>query len=354
MNDVYTNLDDMFDTPFQVDVAWFLPDGRHRKDIEAFFIGKNLEDVFKALPELNEYTKIASPGILKRFSVNGKSFVVKSVPPEEIAAQRNELKSSLAIFDTVSKSASTPITHFGFDLEITIPEAIFCTAQGRCLALMQLHPYPTLDEILVRANGDTDTIVGHLGNVRKLYDFFAQHRIFWRDMAPRNILVDQSDLSPRYIILDFEKTQVAVENIDEAEERFWRGAVISEEFLSACGFASVDAVFGDKYDPGTWNENEPQTMTRAEMRREISSIVYLDGERDLTIGAYNRLDKLLAKTRAPLFGMGRGDTSIPARCASSQIIFLGRSMIGCSTRFCSSLNLPAKCERCAMRCTSAW
>lgn len=274
--------------------------------LEYCFDAENLDTLFDRLPELNEYTKVASPGILKRVSANGHSFVVKSALAEDIAAQRNELKSGLAILDAVKKFAPSPIARFGFDLTITVPEAVLCTTAGRIMSVMLLHPFPTLDEILVRSEGRTGTMMGHLENVRSLYDFFSQHGIFWRDMAPRNILVDERHLSPRYVILDFEKTLMDVDDLDVAEKQFWRGAVISEEFLSVCPMEAVAQVFGDKYDPPSWDTEATGNMPRADMRREIESIAYLDEGRNLTVGEYNCLDRLLVATRSPIDDGGDG------------------------------------------------
>ena len=160
------------------------------------------------MAELNDYTRIVSPGILKRTCVEGKSFVVKSVPPADTEAQRNELKSALAILEVVNRLAPSPATRLGFDVTVTVPEAACRTRTGRILSVMPLHPYPTLDAVLVRYEGGPDDMSEHLENGRALYDLFSRHGIFWQDMAPRNILVDGRRAPPRYVILDFEKTRM--------------------------------------------------------------------------------------------------------------------------------------------------
>jgi hypothetical protein len=296
---LFKKLDDVFNTSFQAG-SWYLPDGLYQDTLESQFSGQNLDQLFHELPELNEYTKVASPGILKRICVNGKSFVVKSVPTEDLAAQRNELKSGIAIFETVRKLAPSPITKFKFDLEITVPEAIFCTNTGRILSVMQLHPYPTLDEVLIRSSIDKQSMLEHLKNIRTMYDFFSSQGIFWRDMAPRNILLDEGNLSPRYIVLDFEKTQIGVKDLSVAEQKFWRGAVISEEFLSACGEEMALKVFGDKYDPSSWDVENTEFIARVDMRREIECIVYVNDTRNISVGEYNLIDMRLAATRSPI------------------------------------------------------
>ena len=72
-------------------------------------------------------------------------------------------------------------------------------------------------------------------------------------MAPRNILVDQRNITTRYIIIDFEKTISISDEKTYKEIDFWRGAVLSEEFSSMCSFDELYLIFGDKYNPKLWD-----------------------------------------------------------------------------------------------------
>ena len=148
---IYREMEELFDSIFEAEGIWFSPQGSHRNELEHYYYlsDRDMETLFDQLPELNRYTRIASPGILKRFSVNGRHFVVKSVSAEDMGAQLNELKSGRAIFDTITQFAPSPITYFGFDLLITVPEAVLCTKSGRIMSVMELHPFRTLDEILL-------------------------------------------------------------------------------------------------------------------------------------------------------------------------------------------------------------
>ena len=70
---------------------------------------------------------------------------------------------------------------------------------------------------------------------------------------------------------------VGVNDLSEAEEKFWRGAVISEEFLSVCSPEIVAEVFSDKFDPASWDMLAGGEMPREGMRREIESMVSCNG-----------------------------------------------------------------------------
>lgn len=294
------DVETFLDSPIHSGETWYSPQGSYRKELESFFADRDMEILFDQLPELNRYTKIVSPGILKCACVSGQRFVIKSVPPGEVEMQLNELKCGFQVFNAIDKFAPSPITLFGFDLSITIPEAIVATRTGRMMSVMLMHPFPTLDEVLMRIGDEEDRMLGHLRNVRRLYDFFSSHGIFWRDMAPRNILVDERHLCPRYVLLDFEKTRVSVNYTNDIEKEFWRGAVISEEFMSVCGEQAVAQVFSDKFDPSSWNTEEKGQMPSENMRREVECILNSHGERSPTVGEYNCLDRYLIKTRSPI------------------------------------------------------
>lgn len=306
MTAIYRDLDEMLGASLASDAIWFLPEGRHRDELERYFTTRDPETLFGRMAELNDYTRVVSPGILKRACVKGKPFVVKSVPAEETAVQHNELKSALAILDVVNRLAPSSVARLGFDVTVIVPEAVCRTRTGRILSVMLLHPYPALDAILIRCEGRPDDMREHLENIRTLYDFFSHHGIFWQDMAPRNILVDGNHASLHYVILDFEKTRTDVGDLAAAETGFWRGAVISEEFLSVCGTQAVAGIFGDKYDPSSWDTLSTEIMPGEAMRREIACIVRHNAGRAVTVGEYNRLDRLLAATRPPVRdGSGR-------------------------------------------------
>ena len=298
---IYKNIDEILDTNFDANGVWFSQSSDYACDIERVLIDENLDEFFENLPELNDYTQIACPGILKATFLGQQGFVFKSAGRDGIAAQRNELATALHIAEIMHRFAPSPITNFDFDVDICVPEAIFCTEQRRFYSVMKLYPYPTLDEILITDPFSADAHSKHLLNVRALYEFFATHNIFWADMAPRNILVDSTNQSPRYIILDFEKTQTNVKNVNQAKKDFWRGAVISQEFASVCSQDLIDEVFGDRYRPDEWDFDDESSMPVSEMRNEIAAIVRHIPDETVTRGRYNKLDRVLVSTRAPLW-----------------------------------------------------
>lgn len=297
--------------PDVTNVRWFNSDPCASKLQSSFLKTSDIGSLFAKLPELSGYTAIASPGILKRLIIGDMVFVLKSVPIAEISAQKNEITSSIFIRDCMNDHAPSPISIFGFDVEIVAPEAFFGTLDGRIVTVMQYHAFPTLDEILL-TEANPSKKLKYLQDVRSLYDFFSSYGIFWKDMAPRNILVDRRNLTTRYIILDFEKTKLLeIDHVDE-ELAFWRGAVLSEEFVSSCGLSLVNRVFGDKFDPTQWDFADKEELHLSHIRREILAIVTFDGTEHLQRGEYNLLDRQLIKTREP-FVRANGEICFPGK-----------------------------------------
>lgn len=280
-------------------IVWASSDGLERAFRQWIASYPILKDFFVTLDELNDFTRIVSPGILKKVKIEWAYYVIKSTTHIDDKVQINEIARAFDIQKLLLKHVPSPITSFGFDVSIAVPQAVTVSAQGDIFSLMEYFPFPTLDGVFLSNSSDVQKIF-HLKNIRRLYEFFSSHGMLWKDMAPRNILLDQSHVTPRYILLDFEKTKyIAPADFVEAESLFWKGPVISEEFASSCSLVHLREVFGDRYHLDQWDYNPLELMPNHQMRRELKDIVQKYG-RSITMGEYHFLDRQLVSTREPI------------------------------------------------------
>jgi hypothetical protein len=200
-----------------------------------------------------------------------------------------------------SHEACVPLGHRTEDAYFTISHPICMIrdpATTFCYAISIRKPGETLEDILLDTNVPKRCRRQHLRNYRLCLDCLFDHGIVWRDMSPRNVLVEQSD-SVVYHFVDFEKVEV------------WDGPLSLQSRIDACRSQFCVEEFGviglqeemlDTFSglflPELW-DLQSRASLQFPPRVEIAAVLAGRGVDRVSVGEFNRLDLEIQEVRCP-------------------------------------------------------
>ena len=289
-------IEELFSKSNQGFFIWISSEGKKYESISKLHRTPYCNQLIEMQDELSGFTALTAPGMLKRICiVDSETVVSKSSVNRSISVVQNEVIASInatVLFRNIRLERA--IENFRIQ---TVPILAVIKANGVVYALMCYSPFPTLDEILI-CNPNRQSQKAYLEKLKTLFEVLYSRGFYWRDLAPRNILVDETRLMPTLIVLDFEKSGL-VKDIAMPLEVFWRGSVISEEIASLCYLDVILDVFSDYYQPSTWCTNNESIELSSFMRREVKDILMNDDSL-MTRHNYNSLDRKLIEIRGPI------------------------------------------------------
>ena len=151
--------------------------------IKILIEGLDLEH-FKKLPELSAYTSSVSPGIVKKITVEGKVYVVQSVP--DVETQQNEVLMSILVGDSLQEARAVADDR-ATNVDSISPLAVKKIGGFRLVTVMPFAAGPTLEaEALLGLSDDEQKTV--LSDVLGIYEILRERGISWRDMALHSVL----------------------------------------------------------------------------------------------------------------------------------------------------------------------
>ncbi len=184
---------------------------------------------------------------------------------------------------------------------------------------MLYQPGRTLEEILL-AERDAQTRAFHFKNIRQILETLYNNGIIWTDMAPRNIIVDETEDIPTYYILDFEKSKILSEAATEKERaEHLRGPVCAEEFGAICSLDELKQIFD--FDPDKWDLSSKESIPFEKPKRELFAIFEGRNQHSFTFGQYNKLEQEVLKVRLPIISSNQ--IFYPLHCSFKVDHYLG-------------------------------
>lgn len=184
---------------------------------------------------------------------------------------------------------------------IALPLAVIGDeATGFRYAIWKKAAGDSLEELLVDNEVARERREEHLRHYRRCLDALFDNGIVWRDMSPRNVLVDRSH-SGRvfYHLVDFEKVEVRPGPLDlAARTAACRTQFCVEEFGVICEPAEVLSTFEGLFSPRHWDIDSAAPLA-FEPRAELAAIFAGRGVGRIDTGAFNRLDAAVYAIRQP-------------------------------------------------------
>jgi predicted nucleotidyltransferase len=232
--------------------------------------------------------------------------VIKRDNPAKAGRLANELRNVARIVSRLGladhKSVRVLSDSSSVSLAVVRPLSVIRTSNdGVCYSVMPLVPHPTLEAVLLAQTdaGERDTL---LRKTRKLLDFLYANGIVWGDMAPRNILVEQTPTATVFHVLDFEKTDLLDGPVpDGHREAHARGPIFVEEFGAICSQDEVQRAFHPYFDPGSWDLDSEAPLALVKPKREIMALIGPHAQA-VSTGQYNRVEREVLPARVPHLG----------------------------------------------------
>ena len=167
-----------------------------------------------------------------------------------------------------------------------------------CYAIWLEKPGESLEELLLSRDLSQQHRQQHLNNYRRCLDLLFDHGIVWRDMSPRNVLVEQS-VSDVYHCVDFEKVEVGDRSLNiESRIEACRTQFCVEEFGVICPEEELLDTFSGLFLPGQWDLESDAPLPFVP-RVEIAAVLTERGIEHVSIGMFNRLDQQVREVRRP-------------------------------------------------------
>ena len=290
----------------------------HRADISAFLeaASGNLGNEIERRLDLPSRNAVFRDGVVKRWHLpSGLRVVSKRDNRRKSAGVIRELKSLQLILERFQEPRGGVIPLLGGGvIRLDLPIAVFRDQQlDAAYALWLDDPSPTLEDLLLDPSLTAKERRRLLAQCRRCLDLLFDHGVVWRDMSPRNILVRADAAhSWEFHLIDFEKVEVLGRSLNQAErETACRAQLCVEEFGVLCTEAELLEAFEGLFDPNCWDlqSDAPLPFTP---RMELAALLSGLGVSDpITVGAFNRLDKLVYDVRRPRIGNIDGETFHP-------------------------------------------
>ncbi len=292
----------------EVGSAVHVADNAFRDDVLRWIsdTGGRVSEFITRQPDLPGFNALVRRGVVKSFSLpDGTAIVSKGMNADKPGRLRTELLNCREVakrlkLDCVMEPRALARAALGRPIMLGVVQPFAVVRDGSDGSYYALSIYlalPTLEHLLLT---ETNPLVRHdyLSHTRVILDALFDSGVLWNDMAPRNILVDDSTTAIAYHILDFEKT-VTLQSSATAVERAWhcRGPVGVEEFGALCTRQELETIFGGYFDPEGWETGSREPVPFP-LRREVADVL---GRRqcNVTLGSYNMCDREILAVRVP-------------------------------------------------------
>ncbi|MFS8933080.1 hypothetical protein CBM2599_A160097 [Cupriavidus taiwanensis] len=270
-------------------------------------IGWNIGTSFDQSLDLPGLHSLVREGLVRQSRLpGGNSVVIKRDNPAKAGRLAKELRNVAEIvarLDLKDHLTVRPLDDKGaVSFAVVRPLAVIRTlSDGVCYSVMPLVRHPTLETVLMTQTNASGR-GALLRKARLLLDFLYANGIVWGDMAPRNILVEQTAGATTFHILDFEKTDVVECPVSASQrEAHARGPIFVEEFGAICSRDEVRQAFHPYFDPEAWDLESEAPLALLKPKREIMDLI---GHRanSVSVGQYNRIELEVLPARFPQCG----------------------------------------------------
>lgn len=260
-------------------------------------------------------------GLIKKIQLaDGRYIITKRNNPEKKGKFENEQKIVSEVSKRLGFGINSKIKYSDFCLSLVSPLAVIAMpCFDTYYSVMLYQPGRTLEEILL-AERDAQTRAFHFKNIRQILETLYNNGIIWTDMAPRNIIVDETEDIPTYYILDFEKSKILSEAATKKEiEEHLRGPVCAEEFGAVCSLNELKQIFD--FDPDKWDLSSKESIPFEKPKRELFAIFEGRNQHSFTFGQYNKLEQEVLKVRLPIISSNQ--IFYPLHCSFKVDHYLG-------------------------------
>lgn len=167
-----------------------------------------------------------------------------------------------------------------------------------CYAIWLEKAGESLEELLLGNKLSQGVRQQHLNNYRRCLDSLFDHGIVWRDMSPRNVLVEQRDIYV-YHFVDFEKVEVRDCSLDiQSRIEACRTQFCVEEFGVICPEEDLLNTFSGLFLPTEWDLESDAPLPFVP-RVEIAAVLAGRGIEHVSVGMFNRIDQQVREVRRP-------------------------------------------------------
>lgn len=260
----------------------------------------NIASYIELQKDLAGMFSLVRKGLIKKIQLSdGKYIITKRNNPEKVGKFENEQKIISEISKRLNFCDNNKIKCDDFYLSLINSLAIIgvpnCSAY---YSVMMYQPGRTLEEILLSEKG-SKTRQFHFKNIHNILEILYSKGIIWTDMAPRNIIVDETGEIPTYYILDFEKSKLLSSPASPKEkEEHLRGPVCVEEFGAIFSLDELKQIFD--FNPDNWDFSSEKPVPFAKPKRELLAIFKGRNQHNFTFGQYNKLEREILKVRLPI------------------------------------------------------
>lgn len=299
-------LEDIFKNEKQM--LGYVPDNFSRdlfKELQSY-TGGSLVDYIEQSFDLPGMYSLVRRGLVKKIPFKNGFIIAKQNNPEKEGRFLNEqkniikLKKILGLENQDKAFLLKSEKDRNIYLKLLSPFAVISLPKSvKFYSLTLLQPGKTFEEVLIYTT-DIKERERYLKEARLILHHLYQKGIIWGDMAPRNILVEETGNSVFYTILDFEKTTILERPInDQEKEEHSRGPMCIEEFGAICSEQEVLKTFLPYFDPSNWEITSHAKLPFKKPKREVISILESRGIKDINLGEYNKLEKEIMEIRFP-------------------------------------------------------
>ena len=164
-------------------------------------------------------------------------------------------------------------------------------------SLSKFNDHPTLETVLLKERHGIKRKCLLL-SCRQILDYLYSKGVIWGDMAPRNVLLQETEGKCLFYLLDFEKTRIQSGKVS-LEERLehGRGAIFAEEFGGVYTLSEIKEAFGEYFNPDDWDLRDESVPPLRTPKRQVVDILRGRGVQNFTFGEYNRTEIELFCTR---------------------------------------------------------
>lgn len=276
-------------------------------------VDDDLEGFLDCQYDLPGIHSLVRKGLVKSFILpSGRLCVCKRSNPSKLGRLKKDIANAEAIASVLNLSESHDRLRLGKDLlgrAITLgvirPSAVYRNAStGDAYVFSRHEKGVTLEEVLVNIS-DKRERHAHLNTCSVILETLYGAGVVWGDMAPRNIIVNQTREHVDYLLLDFEKTTVVGSEIEHSERvEHCRGPMCVEEFGAICSQEEVVSCFQAYFDPDNWDLLNKEDVPFKKLKRELVAIFEGRDQHTYTFGDYNRLEQEVMTVRFPVHNDG--------------------------------------------------
>lgn len=253
------------------------------------------------VPGLNS---VVRQGIIRKWSLPDGTAVIskRENPHKEGRFQREQFNYRTLLRQFGEKpvqiiDSERPQTELS--MRIALPFAVVCDGYTCSRYALFSHAEGRSLEDILLIEDDSVAREGYLKHYRLLLDHLYEGGILWGDMSPRNILVQQTEDSYVYTLLDFEKTTIITAPVSLAQRiEHCRGQICVEELGVLCSLNEVMNTFKDYFMPHLWDLEADISLPFAP-RPDVAAVLQGRGVKQVTLGAYNKLDREFMSVRLP-------------------------------------------------------